>query len=248
MKVFISWSGEPSRNFALFLRTWLRQVVQAIKPWMSDEDIAKGSRNMVELGKELEEAEFGIVVLTRQNLGAPWINFEAGAISKSVGQASLVPLLLDVRKSDIVGPLAQFQAADAGDERDMFRLVDQMNRKLSAPLEPDILDRALRMNLPAFAAELERFHHASSTQHGPVSRRDERDVMDEILLIVRQLQAGATQKGEARLYPPVVRTENPPGSWQEKLRALDLALAEGRVSADVYREQRDVILAEAGTE
>ncbi|GDY28562.1 TIR domain-containing protein [Gandjariella thermophila] len=70
MKVFISWPGAEARTFALFLRTWLRQVVQAVKPFMPDEDIAKGTRNMVELGRELEQTEFGIVVLTRQNLAA----------------------------------------------------------------------------------------------------------------------------------------------------------------------------------
>ena len=32
MKVFISWSGEISRNLALAFRDWLPSVINAIKP------------------------------------------------------------------------------------------------------------------------------------------------------------------------------------------------------------------------
>jgi hypothetical protein len=59
MNVFLSWSGEVSREVAAALRDWLRPVLQNIEPWMSDEDIAVGKRWSRELALQLEAANFG---------------------------------------------------------------------------------------------------------------------------------------------------------------------------------------------
>ena len=41
MKVFIGWSGDESRLIAEALREWLPLIIQAIKPWMSEETLIK---------------------------------------------------------------------------------------------------------------------------------------------------------------------------------------------------------------
>jgi len=252
VKVFISWSGDEARAFALFLRDWLRGVIQAVKPFMSDEDIAKGTRNMLELGRELEESQFGIVVLTKQNLHAPWINFEAGAISKSVGRGKLVPLLLDVRKSDVVGPLAQFQAADASDRPDVDRLIQEINRSLAEPLEPDILTNAINNAWEGFATAVADIHQRSAGHSSDGARRPDREVLDEILLIARDVRRSlnaAESPGARPVSPPGPpaggERQRPFVTWQDELRVLDGELAAGRVSADDYRRQRDDILSRA---
>ena len=43
MKVLISWSGALSHGVALALRTQLPMFIQAVQPWVSSEDIAKGA-------------------------------------------------------------------------------------------------------------------------------------------------------------------------------------------------------------
>ena len=184
MKVFLSWSGAAERDFALFLREWLQLVIQAVKPWMSDKDIAKGSLSMAELGVALEGTSFGIVVLSAANQHSPWINFEAGAISKSVGQAKVVPLLLDLAKTDVTGPLSQFQAVDAAEKTEVLALLEAVNTQLSEPLPPPRLARFLDREWDDFAARLAGFR-ATAPDHEPV--RTDRDVLNEVLLVVREL-------------------------------------------------------------
>ena len=109
VKVFISWSGDPSRLIAKALAEWLRNVVQHVDPWMSDENIVSGARWNEAIAKELGETNFGIVCVTRGNQHAPWLIFEAGALAKSVEMARVVPLCIDLSFSEITGPLSGFQ-------------------------------------------------------------------------------------------------------------------------------------------
>src|SRR5436305_948866 len=99
MNVFIGWSGATSHKVALALRDWLPSVIQYAKPWVSSEDIAKGGRWSSDLAKELETSKFGVICVTRENWNLPWINFEAGALSKELDQAGVSPLLFDVKPS-----------------------------------------------------------------------------------------------------------------------------------------------------
>lgn len=110
MKVFLSWSGDKSREVALILSDWLPNVMQWVKPFMSAEDIKKGARWSADLAKELEDTNFGIICVTPDNLNAPWIAFEAGSLAKMINESRVAPLIFQMKPSDISGPLLQFQA------------------------------------------------------------------------------------------------------------------------------------------
>ena len=56
-------------------------------------------------------AHFGLSCLTQENLEAPWLLFEAGALSKSIENSRVVPYLYGVSQAQLQGPLAQRQAA-----------------------------------------------------------------------------------------------------------------------------------------
>ncbi len=72
MKVLISWSGERSKQVALSLRGFLKRVIQATDPWVSEKDIAAGSFWHDELWAQLESAKAGIVCLTKETLDSRW--------------------------------------------------------------------------------------------------------------------------------------------------------------------------------
>lgn len=125
-KVFISWSGEASHQVALALYEWLPVVLQSVKPFISSEDLRKGGRWVAELAEELEKDSYGILCLTPSNLVAPWVLFEAGALSKSVGDGRVAPFLVGVKPSELPAPLTQFNAVHSTKE-DFKKLVRAIN-------------------------------------------------------------------------------------------------------------------------
>lgn len=133
MKIFISWSGETSRNAAHVLGKWLPYVIQSIKPFVSDSDIAKGERWSSILAHELEDTQFGIICVTPYNIRAPWLYFESGAISKSIDHSCVMPFLFRVDRQQLHGPLSQFQST-VYEQGDLFNLFLSINNKL-APAE-----------------------------------------------------------------------------------------------------------------
>jgi hypothetical protein len=144
MKVFLSWSGEASKEAATSLYHWLPTVIQTVKPYMSAENIDKGERWSVDIAKQLEETHFGIICVTPENKEAPWILFEAGALSKSMDRARVSPLAFGVSASDFTNsPLLQFQFT-LFKKDDFRRLLVSINE--AAPeaekLQPDILGRS----------------------------------------------------------------------------------------------------------
>jgi len=77
MKVFLSWSGDLSHKVAIIFRDWLPSVLQFVEPYVSSEDIDKGARWSTDIAKELEESSFGILFITKDNIEAPWVNFDS---------------------------------------------------------------------------------------------------------------------------------------------------------------------------
>jgi hypothetical protein len=113
MKVFISWSGDYSKQLAEVIRWWLPHVLQFTKPYFTPADIEKGARWDNEISVELEQSQIGIIAMTAENRSSPWIMFEAGAISKVVEEkARVCPIIFGIKKTDLVGPLASFMATE----------------------------------------------------------------------------------------------------------------------------------------
>ena len=189
MRVFISWSGETSRQIAEVLKWWLPSVIQAIKPYFSPDDITKGSRWSSEIALKLQECKIGLIVLTPKNLDAAWVMFEAGALSKSVETGRVCPMLFGVEPSDIKGPLVQFQATPFIKD-EVKKTMRMMNQELgTAGLTVDVLDSVFDMWWPKLE---ERIAKAMATEgaEGRLAVRSDRDMLEEILARVRAVPAG----------------------------------------------------------
>ena len=105
------------------LRDWLPAVLQVVEPWLSSKDAAVGKRWADSLSKALEEARIGIFCLTKENIRAEWLQFEAGALSRLKDDALLCLYALDQEAIEIDGPLSQFQIVRA-DRDGTLGLVD----------------------------------------------------------------------------------------------------------------------------
>lgn len=185
LKVFISWSGERSRQLAQALHSWLPLVLHYVKPWLSDADVSAGDRWATVVAKELETSNFGIICVTPENLNSPWILFEAGALAKTMQGAKVIPLLLNLEFSDISGPLAQFQAKK-GDREGLEEIITSIN-KSSDPGIPD--DRKSQL-FTALWPEIERKikaipHEAAMAKH----MRPSHEILEELVSSVRGLEA-----------------------------------------------------------
>ncbi len=134
LKVFISWSGERSKHIALALKSWLPNVIQAVKPWVSESDIEAGQKWQSEISDRLNDTSYGIICVTPENQSKPWLNFEAGALSKAVKSETFVcPYLFKMTPTELAGPLAQFQVRKADKEGTEQLLID-INKRLSDAL------------------------------------------------------------------------------------------------------------------
>src|SRR6516225_461361 len=186
MKVFISWSGERSKQLGGAIREWLANVWQFTRPYFTPSDIEKGARWDNEISKELEQSQFGIFVMTQEALSSSWIMFEAGAISKVVEKARVCAIVFGINTTDLVGPLTTFQATvfNKDEVRQLLTTI-----KNAAPKEVALTDRhlgeAFDMWWPRLEQKVTAITSAAPLPSGP--HRSERDLLEEIVENTRNL-------------------------------------------------------------
>ena len=191
MKVFISWSGDRSKQLAEVIREWLPNVMQFVKPFFTPVDIGKGKRWNNEISNELGQSQIGIIVMTAENLTSPWIMFEAGAISKVVDESRVCPIVFGINKTDLVGPLASFQVTDFN-ETEVRQLLTTVN---NAAKEVALSERSLNAAFEKWWPDLEEKVQAISSGQPTtsVTHRSQEDLLEEVVnntrTIIRELQA-----------------------------------------------------------
>lgn len=222
MKVFLSWSGERSKAIADVLRRWLPGVLQAVRPYFSPDDVAKGSRWSSEIAKELDVSRIGILVITPENQEAAWLLFEAGALAKNLDRSKVCPLLFGgMEPTDVKGPLVQFQAAKFSKD-EMKRLMKMINSEIAdLPLASDVLDTVFEMWWPKLESEVaSQLENLEERAEG--AQRSERELLEEVLSLTRRLNSDRV--GSASLDHP---------AWNDLfMNILELAKTAYRRSPD----------------
>lgn len=188
MKVFLSWSKHKSHEVALALKEWLPLVIQSIVPYVSSEDIDKGARWSSDIAKELEECSFGIICVTAENVEEPWLMFEAGALSKKMKESFVCPFLLGVKRSDIKGPLAQFQST-IFDKSDILKLMNTINNSCQdGAISPEVLEKTFETWWPKLETKLKGIEKAPVGKQDSSTATQNDEILEELLELSRRIQ------------------------------------------------------------
>lgn len=183
MKIFISWSGKRSKALAVALKDWLPLILQYAKPWVSEKDISAGDRWAQAIAGELESANFGILCITPENLRSEWILFEAGALSKSMQDAKVIPLLFGLELSDLSGPLSQFQALKV-DKQGLLDVAKAINAVAESKAAEATIDQLIPALWPQLQQKLDDIPDKEASEK---HMRPQTEILEELVSQVRGL-------------------------------------------------------------
>lgn len=192
MNIFISWSGKLSREIAEEFKKWLPDILDEVTIFFSPEDIEKGENWNARISEELSKSTYGIVFLTKENSIAPWINFEAGAIAKTL-ESRVTAIMIDLNPSDIIGPLSRFQAT-ALEEKEIHKLVNDINKTIEHPLTRDRINRLFNKFWPDFNEKVIKIKESFKSSIEVKVKDVNKEILEEILLLSRKQNTLLSEK------------------------------------------------------
>ena len=246
MKIFISWSGPLSGEVAQLLKRWLKCVLQATDPWVSSDDIERGSQWFNEISNVLENCNTGIICLTKSNITAPWILFEARNLLKGLETSRVCTFLVDLEPKDIEPPLSQFNHTMPTKES-MMKLVTTLNDRLPGDrsLPNETLRSVFDTYWPQFEQELKAILLRAKKGQSAAPVRSKTDMMVEILYAVRNMD-NRLKNLEFRILGDDLRSAEPIGDhtkWVDiVVQAMQQLGGKGSLS-DIYAECKKILSA-----
>jgi hypothetical protein len=238
MKIFLSWSGKQSQEIANAFNMWLPRVIQAVKPWFSP-NIEKGAKWSAELDKALEGTRFGIVCLTPDNLPNPWLHYEAGALSKTEGARVWTFLHGGLSPSDVAPPLSSFQATTS-EKSEVFKLLQSINERLKDDggnaLTDNVLNDVFEDTWPKLDNYLGQVKY-DRAECGQPHVRGEREILEEILELVRGYQVQVEQVKYEMMSPNYFSRSQPSGITRstKELRRTELGAEVEVIRLELYQ-------------
>jgi len=203
-----------------------------VTPWLSTSDIGTGERWTAALATALRSSRVGILCITPENQTAPWVLFEAGALSRDA-EAAVCPYLIGFAPSQMTAePLTLFQATTAS-KQGTFDLLRAINRSVpDEALSDEALDFAFRRHWPALDIRLRNAERRP--EKTAVGSRDA--VLSDLLVSVQDLLHQLTASGPSLSAQTDEYCEDPSnalGSTADSPTAAELeALAYCNMSAE----------------
>jgi len=181
-----------SRASAEALDSFVRHVVPGDYPFVSTQDIEGGERWEARLSSELERNHFAILCLTTDNQTAPWLNFEAGALSKAVTRPRVIPYTIEFLPGEMaVGPLSRFQGY-TNDQVGTWKLVCVLNASTERPNTESFLREGFDRWWPTLRDQMDSAASATRPQDGPDDRALLLEIRGHILEMRDVISAGSS--------------------------------------------------------
>jgi hypothetical protein len=160
--IFISWSGEATRPLSQAFKLFFERVLAGhATVWTSSSDLVAGDRFNESIAGNLIKADVGVLLITRQNMRAPWILFESGALAHKEINRGAIPILVDLERSELESPLSQFQNIQGADLSGMKVILETLSTKTN--LSPDALEALLERFWPNLESALSDARDAAAS-------------------------------------------------------------------------------------
>lgn len=143
-EIFISWGGEKAEKYANNLAVILNRVFGKSTETFYSGNIESGKMWLDKINGALKESKIGIIILTKESVKRPWVNFEAGAIYKANQDiTSIIPICVDISFDDLYNhPLHFFQSKYYYTWNDMMKLFKYLKEKLGWSYQIELSDIA----------------------------------------------------------------------------------------------------------
>lgn len=138
----------------------------------------------------MHASTYGLICLTKDNISAPWINFEAGALGKSIDKSRVSPFLFRIKRSEVEGPILQFQST-VFERDDVLKLLKSVNGACGSDgLEDARLEKSFDVWWPELEKQLNEIPAEESTEPqieaiNSASSDQTSRVLEEILELTR---------------------------------------------------------------
>jgi hypothetical protein len=149
--VFIGWSGALSSRAAQLLKWYIDITFGDHTAFVSSQDIRSGQMWFDVVRTALASSQFAVLCLTKDNLSAPWLHFESGAISAAPLVAKsgtpekprVCSICIDFNDMSLVRtPLSFFQNR-LFNRTELFDLMSDINQALPTQRSQKNLDHLL---------------------------------------------------------------------------------------------------------
>lgn len=196
MRIFLSWSKEESKKYATIFKNELSILFPKAELFLSDQDISMGSNSISEIFKNLSEVDYGLIFITSANKNEAWLNFEAGAISNSIGENKVIPIAFrGIKLGELISPIANFHGFDFGEEK-FKKAMRDINESFEEPMSPNTFERLLGTSWENITSEIKEVEKSES---GEVEGNP---IIEKLDFITSEILKLSKDIGKVKVYRP----------------------------------------------